>query len=841
MIFLKDFLFGIRLARKHPGFTVLAVVILALGIGANSAIFSIVNTLVLKPMAVQSPEQLVGCFSKNTENPDSYRQFSYPNFKDIQRQNAVFSDLMAHSIALVGITEGDTTRRTFAELVSANYFRTFGVELLQGRAFTEKEEAPESRTPVAIVSYEYWRKRGQDPDLLGKTLRINGQAHTIIGITRKGFTGRTVIALSEVWLPLGMYEETINDFMGASGRSLADRDNHCLFVAGRLKSGQTMEEANAHLGVLASQLEMAYPKENEHQTVITAPMSRVSLSTDPGSDDSLGYLSIVLSFMAGMVLLIACLNLASMLLARSTVRRKEIAIRLALGSGRMGLIRQLLAEGFLLSILGGLAGVLIASWGVKWLISSVISMSPIPLTLNAGIDLRVLIATLLFCIISTLIFALGPAWKSARSDIITNLKEDSAPGTFKGRPRFLPSSRNMLVIGQLSLSLTLIAASGLLIRSAHRAAAVNPGFRLEGCFLMELDAGMIGYNETRGRNLYRGLLERLAAHPGIQHASLAATVPFGPVSMARSVQRAEGASSNQPDNNSVGATFNAVSDDYFRTLGIPVLRGRAFNEAESQTESGPRVAIVDVNLAGRLWPEENPIGRRIVFRSNNRATAGQAMEVVGIVGNVRYSLRDNPDYPNVYVPFGQDYQSDIFIHLKAEPAGPAAEASLLQAARREIRNADANLPVFSMRTFRRHLDESFDLWIYRTGARMFGVFGALALFLAVAGVYGLISFSVARRVREIGIRIALGATPADTLKLILSQGLRLTLWGIGIGLLLALGVGRLLSSMLYEIRWFDPALWMAAPLLLAAASLFASYVPTRRAMRIDPMEALRSE
>ena len=404
----QDLRFAVRLLMRKPGFAGLAVLVLALGIGANTAIFILINNLILRPPAFENPERLVGCFSRNTELPDSYRQFSYPNYVDIRDKNTVFTDLMAHSIAMVGIRDGDTTRRVFAEIVSANSFKTLGVSLWRGRTFAPEEEVPGASLPVVIVSYQYWRQAGEDPGMIGNSLWINGRAHAIVGIAREGFTGRTIVASSGIWLPLGMYESTVNDFVD-SKRPLADRDNHCLFLVGRLKPGLVSAGADSQLAVLAAQLEKAYPRENEHQTILTHGLSRFSLSTQPSDESELTGLSILLAAMAGLVLLIACFNLANMMLARGTARRKEFAIRLALGSGRRRILSQLLVEGFLLSVLGAALGFLFASCGLQLtLIRSLNAISPIVVSLHLRLTPACFGAMLGFCLFSTILFSIRP-------------------------------------------------------------------------------------------------------------------------------------------------------------------------------------------------------------------------------------------------------------------------------------------------------------------------------------------------------------------------------------------------------------------------------------------------
>jgi predicted permease len=840
----QDARYGVRMLFKNPAFTAIAVTVLALGIGANTAIFSLVNVFLLRPLPVERPGELLSCFNKNTKNPNSYRAFSYPNYTDLRDRNTTFSSLLAHNLAMVGITEGDNTRRVFADVVTANYFDTFGARLTRGRAFSPAEETPGSGIPVVIVSHRYWKSRGSDPNLVGRTLKINGQIYTIIGVAPEEFTGTTAIFSPEVWLPLGMHDRVLNDFM-ENKRALAARDNSCLFVVGRLKTGMSPERADAELAVSASQLEKAFPAENKDYTVIARPLTRVSTSTNPQDDSELTTTSVLLLSMAAVVLLIACLNLANMLLARATARRKEFAIRLALGGGRGRLLRQLLIEGMILSLLGGSAGLLLAYWGTSVLVSSMEAMIPLQIIFHSGPDLRVLAALMGFCVVSTLVSGIGPALKASRPDVVGDLKEHAGEDSRGKRRRWL-ARRNVLVVAQMSLSLALLTAAGLFIRSALRAGDANPGFSMEGGLILEVDPGLAGYNETRGRETYRNLLEKLRSVPGVESASMAVSVPYGILSLGKDVYKAgdlpQGKSADpQAEGKHVGARYNVVGEDYFRTVGLTVLRGRAFSRSEAELNSGSRVAVIDESLARRLWPNEDALGKQVQFGGEEGEKGPKEIEVVGIVSPVKYNLFEKTPPPFVYVPFGQKYQSGMNVHLKISASGKQAEASLIQSVRREVRMFDEQLPVIGLKTLQGHLDTSIEVWMVRTGAMLFTVFGAVALFLSVVGVYGVKAYTVARRTREIGIRMALGATSGNTLWLVLREGLTLTAVGVAIGLALGLGIGRLLSNMLFEVSAADPLIFISAPLMLTGVALIACYIPARRAAKINPITALRYE
>ena len=826
---LRDLKHAFRMLAARPAFTLTATAVLALGIGSNAAIFSLVNSFLFKPLAIERPEELVGCYSRNTRHPD-YRAFSYPNYADLRASNPVFTSLAAHNLALAGLTEGETTRRLFVDIVSANYFATLGVPIVRGRAFSEDEERPGSRRPVAIVSYSFWRKHGADPAILGKTLRINGQLFTIVGVAPEGFTGTTAIVSPDLYLPLGMYEAVINDF-DSHGRSLASRDHHMLILVGRLRPGMTIPSADAQLAPVAARMEQAFPAENKDQTFIVRRLSRLGVSTSPGNDNELIMPALLLSSMAAVVLLIASLNVANMTLARGASRRKEIAVRLAVGGARRDIVRQLFLEGLVLALPGGVAGLAIGAWSTTLLMKSMGSLVPIDLVYRSAPDFRVLGATILFCVLSTILFAVWPAWNLSRPNLVTDLK-DGDPSLSAGKPARLFSRRNLLVVGQVSLSLMLLTAAGLFLRSASRAAGVQPGFRMDGMVLAEIDASLAGYNETQGRQFYGAVLERVRAIPGVTDAAFAATVPFGMVSLGRTLEKP-----GQPAG-AVNCRFNIAGDRYFETMGIPLLRGRTFVAADAG--SAARSVILDQAAARRLWPDGSAVGRRVSMLMDDRGTRRDA-EVVGIVAPVLENIIGNTSEPQLYVPFGQEYQADVHLHIAMAGPDGDGQARVLDAVRREIRAVDPRLPVLALRTMREHLDASFDLWIVRTGARLFAIFGGVALLLAMIGLYGVRAYTVACRTREIGIRMALGAAAGDTLRLILREGLLLTAAGTAIGLALSLGLGKLLSTFLYRVSGVDPLVLIAAPLLLAAVSLFACYVPARRAARVDPMVALRYE
>jgi predicted permease len=835
---IQDIRYGIRMLFKQPGFSLAAVVVLSLGIGGSTAMFSIVDALLLKPLLVQKVDQIVGCFSRDTQKPDSYRAFSYPNFADLRADNGVFSSLAAHNLALVGIKEGDATRRVFSDIVTSNYFETLGVPLFRGRTFTLEEEQPGSGIPSLIVSYSNWRKTGADPDLLGKTRQINGRIFTVIGITAKGFTGTNAMISPELYMPMGMYESVVNDFDG-HGRQLASRNNHALIVLGRLREGMTQQTANASLAVVADRMARAYPGENKDQTFLVHTLSRNNVSSRPPRGNEVAFPAILMISLAGIVLLIASLNVANMMLVRGAARRKEIAIRQSLGAKRGSILQQLLIEGLILAFIGGAAGLALAAGGTSVLMQSLARLAPIDLVYNSAPDFRVLLATAGFCVLSAIIFSLGPARSASKASIVTTLKSgETQERVGIGWARFSP--RNFMVVGQIALSLTLLTAAGLFIRSARTTQQVEPGFRIENSTLIEVDPSLVGYDEARGRQVFRAVLDRVRAVPGVESASMAATVPFGMVSLGRNIQRSSDAPSNgstSNENDGLSCRFNLVGENYFTTLGIPLLQGRAFNQNEIESARADSVVVLDQVAAQRLWPSGNPVGQHIRLLAGRDSKESRDAEVVGIVAGVQEDVFGEGLQPHVYVPFGQEYQADMTIHLKTTAQG----ANFLESLRREVSAVDSRLPVIELGTMRTHLEASFDLWIVRTAARMFTVFGSVALVLAMVGLYGLRAYTVARRTREIGIRLALGAKPGDAQRMILREGLVITSVGVVAGLALSLLAGKVLASVLYKVSGVDPLVFLTATSVMGAVSLLACYLPALRASRVDPMVALRYE
>ena len=830
--FLQDLRFGTRTLAKTPGFTVVAMVVLALGIGANSAMFTLVNAMLLRPLAGKADE-LVGLYSHDRTKPESsYRGFAYANYIDIREGNDVFARLMAHTFAMVGVPDGDTTRQSFIEVVSSNYFDALGVPLAAGRAFTLEEERPAARIPVVIVRHDR-------ADLLGKTIKINAMDFTVVGVAPPKFTGTMALLSPDMWLPLGMFDVVVNDIFKNNGSGLADRKNLSLVLAGRLKPGLTIESVAPRLDVLSRQLERAYPAENKEQLLTVNPLPRLGTSTSPSSDAGPAGAAALLMGLAGVVLLIACLNIANMLLARGSARRKEIAIRLAVGGRRARIIRQLLTEGLLLALAGAAAGLLLASWSIAALARSLAAVMPLSISFEPKPDLMVMAATTAFAVIATVMSGLGPALKLSKTDLVADLKALAADGSPVLGRRF--SARNVMVVGQIALSLMLLSAGGLFARGALKAAAANPGFSYDRQLLVSTDPALVQYDETRGRASYREVLSRVRALPGVAAVGMAASVPFGDFHEGHAVERV-GAPTRPDQAARTNAAYRIIGTDYFRALNLPMVRGREFTEAEETSATAPRVAIVDERLARKLFGADDPIGQMIRYSARSgegTKNDGQPMEIVGIAPPIRDDLFDREAGPAVYEPWGRNYRGNMFLHVRAAQAG--ADAELLAGIRRELRAFDPKLPVLQATTMSAFHDRSIELWAVQSGGRLFLIFGVLALLLAVVGLYGVKSYIVSQRTREIGIRMALGARPGDVLAMVLREGAVLSAVGVALGLPLAALLGFALSSMLYDVKPLDPVVFLTAPGVLALAALIATWLPARRATRVTPLTALRAD
>lgn len=817
---LKDVQYAIRTLLQSPGFASVAVLSLGLGIGANTTIFSLVSALFLQPLPVEKPEQLVMVYTSDFSGP-AFGSSAYPDFVDFRDKTDVFSGLLASAIQPLSMTTLDLTEQIYGEITTTNFFTLLGVKPHFGRAFLPEENQTPGAHPVAVLSYGFWKRRfGSDPNLIGQSITLNGISFTVVGIAPEGFTGVTRFFPADIWVPISMQPQL------SFGRDrLESRGSRWLSVVGRLKSGITVEKAQASMTVLARQLKQAYDRnwtdvkgQGRRITVLPESAARVPPSF---RSEVLGFTGLLFAAV-GLVLLIACSNVANLLLTRATRRQKEIAIRLSLGAGRMRLIRQLMTESLVLSTIGGALGLLLAYWCSDLLLAFRPPI-PFPLFINLRIDHNVLTFALIVSILTGLLFGLTPALQASRQDLVSTLKDES--GTSAGGYR-QSRLRNAFVIPQVALSLLLLIGAGLFIRSLRNASTIDPGFDTHNLLLLSVNLRLHGYDDARGKEFFRQLMERVESLPGVESAAFGSQTPLSLFGSRRGTF-IEGYT--QRPGEDLEFHYSVVGPAFHKTLRIPMVLGRAFTPDDREGAKG--VVIVNESFARRFWHGENPLGRRLSVTGPQ----GTFLEVIGVAKDGKYNTLGEDPTPFFYFPSPQNPGASmtLFVRTSSDPL------SLLPAVRKEIRELDRNLPVTDIKTMNEHLGVS--LFPARLAAVFLGIFGSIALVLAAIGIYGVMSYSVGQRTREIGIRMALGAGQHDVLRLVLGQGMLLALIGLGMGLAGSLALTRYLSSLLYGVSTTDAATFFIVPLVLGSVALLASYVPARRAMNVDPMAALRYE
>jgi predicted permease len=799
--------------RRHPGFTLIAVLSLALGIGANTAIFSVVNAALLRPLPVKEPDRLVGLYRKIPQDPN-YNRFSYPNYTDTRDRNQSFAGLAAYFFTPMNLSSGGQTERLFGKIVTGNYFSVLGVEFTQGRAFLPEEDRTPGTHPVAVISHGLWQRRfGGDPNLIGKTLTLNGHSLTLVGITPPQFQGAELGMAPDVYLPMMMQARAM------PGRNwLDDRGIGWLRVVGRLKTDVSEEQAQAEMHALGSQIKSEHPKINETFGIALV----ADFGIHPQFRSTARSFLLILMAVVGLVLLIACANVANLMLTRAAERQPEIGIRLALGARRSRLIRQLLTESLLLSILGGVVGLMITPWLIDALSIAVQQANPLPSPVAFQLDHRVLAFTMLLAVLTGVIFGLAPAITAARTDLMKIIKGDAA-GRMSRRTRL----RSLFVGAQVALSLVLLIAAGLFIRSLQSAQQIDVGFETERQLLLTFDLGLQGYSRERGRAFQQELVERVTALPGVQSVTLANVIPLG---LGSDQDRGISIDGYTPPSGlqTIPINFNIIGANYFNTMSIPLVQGRDF--AAQDHEKSPPVAIINETAARRFWPGQAALGKRLRY-----GTTGPEVEVIGIARDIKYITLGEEPTPYLYSPMSQFYLASATLQVRT--AGEPRQ--LISAVQREVQMMDQDLPVFGIRAMGQHLRGA--LMAPRLAAMLLGIFGAAALLLAAVGIYGVVSYAVAQRTREIGVRIALGARPGQIVWLVLRRGMFPVWAGMLIGLGASVAATRLLASFLYGVSVTDPITFLAVAVLLGGVALLASYLPARRAMKVDPMVALRYE
>jgi predicted permease len=817
----QDLRYSARLLFKNPGFTLVAVLALALGIGANSTIFSLANSVFLRPLPVSEPNQLVWLFN------DRERPISFPDYLDYGRQADMFSGILAYNWVGLNLGIAGEAERVEGVLVSANYFDVLGVKVARGRSFLPEEDQVPGAAPVAVISHALWQRHfANDPEVIGKPVVLNGHKFSIVGIAPAGFGGTEEAFPRDIWVPLTMNDQLAGGFIVPNGnRSLLnDRNTGSFTVMARLKPEVSLQQAQARMDQIAAQLALAYPQTNanRHVFVYAAGNGRPAFRT------MLRPVTWILLAIVALILLIACANVANLLLARSTARRKEIAVRLALGASRGRLVRQLMTESVLLAFLGGSAG-LVLSWWTTNLLMALKPSVPLPININVSTDWRVVAFTFLFSLLAGVIFGLFPALQASKPDIVPVLKDESSAFGYR---HGLLSLRNALVIAQVAMSLVVLIGAGLFLRSLRNAQSIKPGFDASQVLALSFATGAQGYDENKSRLFYQQLVGRVESIPGVQAASIARSAPlsylYAPALAAPTiVEGNEPAAGENPPvigNNAVGLNF-------FRTLGISLVRGRDFT-AEMR-EGTPAVAIVNETLVRSFLANVDPIGKRLrVMRRGGQAVS---CEIIGVVRDSKYlSLGEDPA-PFIFLPYQQSYSPVMTLLVRAN----GDPKNLTAAVRHEIQTLDANLPPFNVVTLSENIDIS--LFPARFGALLLGGFGVLALVLATVGIYGVMSYSVSKRTHEIGIRMALGAQANNVLRLVVGQGMLLALIGVAVGLAAALALTRVVKNLLYGVGATDLATFAAIALLLIAVALLACFLPARRATKVDPLVALRYE
>ncbi len=824
----QDLRYGARLLAKKPGFTLIAVLTLALGIGANTAIFSLIDALLLRSLpGVDDPAQLAMVYTSDYSS-SFYSTSSYPDYVDLRDQNQVFSHLAAvANDQPIHLSTGAEAERVRGAAVTGNYFAALGVKAALGRTLLPEDDQAAGTHQVAVISYDLWRSRfNAAPEVVGRSVQLNGRTFNIIGVAAESFKGTGLRSALSVWVPLTMYVQLSSP--AASSSPLVRRGSRSYFLVGRLKPGVTPEQAQANVTTIAAQLARAYPQSNMgtlRQPNQPRPMTVVLLDqamVGPDARAATKRLGLMLMVVVGFVLLIACANIANLLLARAYGRQKEIAVRLALGASRWRIVRQMLTESMLLSVLGGSLGLLLALWLADELLSFDALAAFGALTLQ--VDWRVLGFSLLVSLLTGVLFGLAPALQASSPDLAPALKNTESVNHLSRRFGL----RNVLVVFQIALSLVLLAGAGLFLRSLQRAYATDFGFNTSEALLASVDLARQGYSEAQARGFYRQLGARVEALPGVRAVTLAQYIPVIATGSRTSIN-IDGYVP-QPGED-LELNLNIVDAKYFQALGTPLLSGRDFSEQD--TESTPKVMIINEALARRFWPSQS--GRKAVGKRISLPGTPEPYEIIGVVKTGKYrELREAP-LPFMYLPLSQSYRSRItlFIRTAGQPQ------LLLSALRAEVQKLDQALPLFDVETLDEHLGRA--LGQERTNAWLVGGFALLALLLAAVGLYGVMSYTVTQRTREVGIRLALGARPRDVLRLIVGQGMLLTLIGLGIGLGGALALTRVVENWLYDVSVTDPATFVLITLLLSGVALLACYLPARRAAKVDPMIALRYE
>jgi len=816
---MQDIRYGVRTLLKNPGLMIIAVITLGLGIGANTAIFSMVDSLLLRPLPLQDPGR-IAVLAMHQKNGGVQPQFSIPDYQDIQKQTGEsFSGLAAYLFGLDGLSaEGAKPERMLTSYVSGNFFSTLGLKPALGRLILPSEGETLGADPVMVISYAYWKTHfGGAATIVGRKVSVDGHPITIIGVAPEGFYGVSPIVAIQGYLPI-----SLAPMGGYPSDFMTNRSNHLIFVLGRLASSTDFQKTNALLAVVAQRLSQQYPDVDKDLSVKAYPELRSRPNPDP--NNTVLIVSSLFLGLAALVLLLACVNVANILLVRATIREREMAIRAALGAARTRLIRQLLTESILLALMGGAVGILLGHWGSS-AFSSLHLGTELPLRFDFHFDWRVFAYAFLFAVLTGIVVGLVPAIRASRGNLNAILHAGGR-GVVGGKNRL----RSSLVVAQVAGSLTLLIIAGLFTRSLGKAQQTSLGFNPSHLLNMTMDPNEIGYNDVQYREFYKNLLERVRALPGVQSASIASAVPLGYINSVDTLS-IEGYQP-PPDQSTPACQYNVIFSGYFETLEIPMVSGRTFKPTDDANTQ--YVAIVNEAMVKQFWPNGDPIGRQFKIGSDPK----HWIQVVGVVKNARFQgLRGNVQ-SYFFLPFLQQYAANSLGTLQVRTfAAPEAMAPEIE---RVIGELAPDLPVFDVNTMTRALNTLNGLLFYQIGAVLAALLGILGLILAVVGVYGVISYASSQKTHEIGVRMALGAQPMDILKMIFRQGLFIIAIGLALGIAMALAGARLFGSFL-AVSPMDPPTYMAVSAILVTVALGACYIPARRAMNVDPMIALRYE
>jgi predicted permease len=817
--FWKDLRYAFRMLFKSPGFTLVAVLALGLGIGANTAIFSVFNGMLWRPLPVKNPKQLVVLASK-TRDFQFPVSMSYADFQDYRQLKSVFSDLVVYAPSPVNFGAQGRPERAWADLVSGNYLSALGIEPVLGRTFAPDEGWVQNKDPLIVLSYKYWQKRfGGSTSIVGQTVQVNNHAFTIIGVAPEKYIGAYYFIEPDFYLPIS----TIGLLDPTQGDILTRRSASFLRVLGYLQPGVTPAQAMAAAQPIDQRLAQDFPDSHKGLSLLVLP--ELSARPEPGLGGFMSTAVIVFMLLVGLVLLIACANVANLILARANGRRKEFATRVALGASRWRMARQLLTETVLLSAFGGLLGMVFARWAGMAL-TSIHIPTDIPLRLfDLRLDWRIFGFAFLAALLTGVVAGLVPSLQASRTDLADTLKAGGrSGGSSASHHRF----RNALVVSQVAVSLLLLACAGFFIRSLQNSAHVDMGFRVDHTLMMSVDLGLQGYNEERGQQFFKQLTERVRSVSGVRDAAVSAYIPMGYDNSGVNVFP-EGQVIDDKTNTQV-VFADMVQPSYFRTAGVPVIKGREFTDADSA--SAPLVAIINDTFAQTIWPGQDPIGK--IFRTKKD---GPPIQVVGLTRTGKYLFLYETPQLYAYFSLAQRYSAgaNLFVYSEGDPQ------QLVSAIREQISQLDASLPVFAVTTMEAHVRYGKPLLPARLGAMLVGAFGVLGLVLASVGVYGVVSYSVSQRTQEIGIRTALGAQRSNVLGMILKQGMRMALIGTGIGIVLSFLLFRGLRTVLYGVKSTDFVTLGAVSGMLLTIAFLASYVPALRATRVDPVVALREQ